>query len=199
MKRAFDFFFSFLGILILLPIFLVISMAVLLGSGMPVFYLQERVGKDGKLFNLIKFRTMKAGSNDKSLLTIGDKDQRITSEGYVLRKLKLDELPQLFNVLAGEMSLVGPRPEVSKYVEQYTEEQRAVLEVKPGVTDIASIIYINESELLAKSKNPENTYVKKIMPEKIRLNLEYLEKRNVFTDLAIILKTFTSIIKKSRT
>ncbi|MEQ9062569.1 MAG: sugar transferase [Vicingaceae bacterium] len=199
MKRAFDFFFSFLGILILLPIFLVISMAVLLGSGMPVFYLQERVGKEGTLFNLIKFRTMKPGSNHRGLLTIGDKDFRITREGYVLRKLKLDELPQLFNVLAGDMSLVGPRPEVSKYVEQYTEEQRAVLEVKPGVTDIASIIYINESELLAKSKNPENTYVKTIMPEKIRLNLEYLEKRNVFTDLAIILKTFTSIIKKSRT
>lgn len=195
MIRCFDFIVSLIGILLLSPVFLVLSAIVLLGSGSPVFFLQTRVGKNARPFKLIKFRTMKTTSSGKSLLTIGDRDSRITSVGYFLRKYKLDELPQLFNVLLGDMSFVGPRPEVQKYVDLYTSDQRKVLDVRPGITDLASIEYMNESDLLSRSDDPEKTYIQEIMPHKLEINLRYLQKRNLFSDVGVILKTFGGIFR----
>ncbi|MFH1004876.1 MAG: sugar transferase [Bacteroidota bacterium] len=193
MKCIFDIFSSFVGIIILLPVFIIISLLVFIGSGFPIFYLQKRVGKNGKDFLLYKFRTMKIGSDKNGLLTIGKKNSSITSVGYFLRKYKLDELPQLFNVLVGDMSLVGPRPEVRKYVEMYSEEQKNVLSVKPGITDYASIKYSNESEILSKSENPEQFYISEIMSAKLKLNLRYIKEQSMLTDLKIIFKTFGKI------
>ncbi|MFI5164027.1 MAG: sugar transferase, partial [Bacteroidia bacterium] len=144
-------------------------------------------------FSLVKFRTMKKESDKKSLLTVGEKDPRITNFGYFLRKYKIDELPQLFNVLAGDMSLVGPRPEVRKYVEMYNEEQKKVLAVKPGITDYASIKYSNENKILSGSENPEEHYIKEIMPAKLNMNLKYIAERGFVTDVKIILKTIGKI------
>lgn len=193
MKRLFDIIASLAGILILTPFFVLIFLAVVIASGLPVFYRQSRVGKDGKDFKVLKFRTMFMDSDKKGLLTVGGHDQRITPLGYFLRKYKMDELPQLFNVLFGSMSLVGPRPEVRKYVDLYNEEQKKVLSVRPGITDYASIEYINENDLLAKSENPEQTYINEVMPAKLQLNLKYIKEAGLGTDLKIIFKTIGKI------
>ena len=174
--------------------FVVVALLVRLDSKGPVIYRQSRVGKGGEPFWLLKFRTMHTGSDKKGLLTIGGKDSRVTRVGYFLRKYKLDELPQLWNVVKGDMSLVGPRPEVKKYVDLYNEEQRKVLTVRPGITDLASIIYRNENELLAKSSDPEAYYVNVIMPEKIRLNNKFISNRNVKDYLAILFKTVVTSV-----
>lgn len=159
-----------------------------------VFYKQIRVGKEKKDFKLLKFRTMKPASDTKGLLTVGNRDNRITKIGYYLRKYKIDEFPQLINVLVGEMSLVGPRPEVRKYTNLYTQSQQKVLSVKPGITDYASIKYIDENRLLGESKNPEKTYIEEIMPKKLELNLKYIDEISIKTDLKIIFKTIGKII-----
>jgi lipopolysaccharide/colanic/teichoic acid biosynthesis glycosyltransferase len=194
-KRAFDILFSFLGLVILLPVFLVISALIALDSGGGIFYRQQRVGLEGKLFNLLKFRTMRTGSDKMGLLTIGSDDNRITATGLRLRKYKLDELPQLINILKGDMSFVGPRPEVLKYVFHYTLDQRKVLSVKPGLTDPASLAYINENDLLSHAENPEQYYILQIMPAKLELNLNYIGKQNLIKDIVIILKTIGRIFK----
>lgn len=194
MTRFFDIIFSLLGLLILLPFFILISLLILLGSPGPVFFMQSRVGLHGVDFKLIKFRTMKTDAEKGGLLTVGGRDSRITGIGYTLRKYKLDELPQLFNVLIGEMSLVGPRPEVRKYVELYTEEQKKVLNVKPGITDYASLEYFNENELLAKSKDPEQTYINEIMPVKLELNKKFINDQSLGTYFSIIFKTIGKVL-----
>ncbi len=194
MKRIFDILFSFCGLFFLLPFFLLISILIVLDSKGGVFYKQIRVGKEKKDFKLLKFRTMKPASDTKGLLTVGNRDNRITKIGYYLRKYKIDEFPQLINVLVGEMSLVGPRPEVRKYTNLYTQSQQKVLSVKPGITDYASIKYIDENRLLGESKNPEKTYIEEIMPKKLELNLKYIDEISIKTDLKIIFKTIGKII-----
>jgi lipopolysaccharide/colanic/teichoic acid biosynthesis glycosyltransferase len=195
LKRTFDIFFSFTGIVILSPVFIIISLIIVLDSRGGVFFFQKRVGRNNKDFYLFKFRTMHKNADKKGLLTVGSQDKRITHFGYFLRKYKLDELPQLLNVLIGNMSFIGPRPEVRKYVDLYNEEQRKVLSVKPGITDVASIEYFNENELLGKSENPEQTYINEVMPAKIRLNLQYIATRNFVKDIGIIFKTLSLIFK----
>lgn len=195
LKRGLDILFSFAGIVFLLPFFLIIVLMIIINSGFPVFYFQKRVGRFNKDFKLLKFRTMKKDSDKAGLLTVGGRDPRITSIGYYLRKYKLDELPQLFNVFLGSMSLVGPRPEVRKYVNLYNEEQKQVLNVKPGITDYASLEYFYENDLLAKSANPEKIYVEEIMPAKLELNKKYISEAGVLTDLKVILKTLAKIFK----
>lgn len=194
-KRIFDIIFSIFGIIILSPFFILISLIILLTSAGGVFYKQVRVGKKGKEFKLIKFRTMRQGADKSGSLTVGMRDKRITRAGFYLRKYKLDELPQLFNVLKGDMSFVGPRPEVPKYVAMYTAEQKEVLKVKPGITDYASIEYSKENELLATAANAEETYVNDIMPAKLRLNMRYINEMSMLTDVKIILKTIGKIFR----
>lgn len=162
----------------------------------PVFYRQVRVGKGNRDFRLFKFRSMRVGSDRKGLITVGGRDPRVTRSGYYIRKYKLDELPQLINVFTGDMSLVGPRPEVRKYVDLYTPEQMHVLDVRPGITDLASIRYRNENELLAQVEDPDRYYVEVIMQDKLQLNLEYVEKQSFRFDLQLIFKTFSEIIRK---
>lgn len=185
---------ALLGLLILSPLLVGIALVVGLSSAGGIFYLQTRVGRQDKDFKLFKFRTMYTDADKKGLLTVGGKDPRITPVGYYLRKYKLDELPQLLNVLFGSMSLVGPRPEVRKYVSLYTPEQKKVLTVKPGITDYASLQYFDENELLARSANPEQTYISQIMPAKLALNEKYISEAGVFTDLKIIFKTLKRIV-----
>jgi len=196
MKRFFDIIFSLIGIIILIPFYLIIAIAISLDSKGGVIYRQKRTGKNGIPFDVMKFRTMRPDSFSKGSLTIGDRDPRVTKIGYFLRKYKLDELPQLFNVLLGDMSFVGPRPEVEKYTKLYNEEQKKVLSVRPGITDKASIKYRNESELLAKSEDPEKTYVDVIMPEKLNINLAYIENNSVGKDIEIIFETIFAIFGK---
>jgi lipopolysaccharide/colanic/teichoic acid biosynthesis glycosyltransferase len=193
-KRLFDVFFSGLGLLFLVPFFMILALLIALDSKGGIFYKQIRVGKNGIDFYLYKFRSMKTESDKLGLLTVGGRDPRITKIGYYIRKYKIDELSQLINVFLGDMSLVGPRPEVRKYVNLYSEEQLKVLSVKPGITDNASILYFNENDLLAKSSNPEETYIKEIMPEKLKLNLEYIKNYNIFSDVEIILNTFKKVL-----
>lgn len=193
LKRTFDIIASFFGIIICLPFIIIISFLIIIDSKGGVFYKQNRVGKNNKDFLLHKFRTMKSGSERKGLITVGEKDNRITGIGYFLRKFKLDELPQLINVIKGDMSIVGPRPEVRKYVEMYDAEQLKVLSVRPGLTDYSSIEYINENEILGKVENPEEVYINEIMPAKLKLNLKYIEEKNIAIDLKIIFKTFIRI------
>ena len=195
LKRLFDIICSLIGIVILLPFFVIISVLIIVNSGFPVFYFQTRVGKNSKNFNLIKFRTMHTHADKKGLLTVGGRDVRVTAIGYFLRKYKIDELPQLINVLVGSMSLVGPRPEVSKYVDLYNVQQLQVLNVRPGITDLASLEFINENELLAQSSNPEETYIQSIMPQKLALNLKYIAQQSFGTDVKIIYKTILKIVK----
>ena len=195
LKRLFDIIASLIGIIILLPFFITICIVMIVSCGFPLFYLQTRVGKDGKDFKLFKFRTMHLDADKKGLLTVGGRDPRVTSIGYYLRKYKLDELPQLFNVLFGTMSLVGPRPEVRKYVDLYSKEQLHVLSVKPGITDFASLEYINENDLLAKSDNPEQTYIDEIMPAKLALNANYIRQQGILVDFKIIMNTILKIVK----
>lgn len=194
LKRLFDIFSSLIGLIILLPFLFIISIWIVIDSRGGVFYRQVRVGKNSKDFRLWKFRTMKTDSDKKGLLTVGGRDPRITGIGYYLRKYKIDELPQLLNVLVGDMSLVGPRPEVRKYVDMYSPEQLHVLDVQPGITDYASIEYSNENELLAKSADPEKTYIEEVMPAKLKLNMKYIEEKNFGTDLKIIFRTIGKIL-----
>jgi len=194
-KRIFDGLFSSIGLIFISPIFILLSILIALDSQGGIFYKQVRIGKNMRPFKLLKFRTMYANSDRKGLLTVGNKDSRITRIGYYLRKYKLDELPQLINVLIGDMSFVGPRPEVEKYVKLYNNEQQKVLSVKPGITDWASIRYVNESELLAQSCEPEKTYINEIMPAKLAINLEYVKQNNLLIDIKIILHTFKAILR----
>lgn len=193
--RLFDIVFSAVGLVVLSPVILIIVIVVKLSSKGPAFFLQSRVGKGGSDFKVYKFRTMRMGSDKKGLLTVGGKDNRITTVGYFLRKYKLDELPQLLNVVKGDMSIVGPRPEVRKYVDLYTDSQRRVLSVLPGITDYASIAYRNENDLLAKAANAEEFYIKELIPKKIELNCKYIDNRSVKTYFSIIIKTIVTAAK----
>ena len=193
--RFFDFVLSLVGLVILAPIFIVLAVWIKIDSMGPVFYKQIRVGQNGKDFGLFKFRSMVVDADKKGLITVGGRDPRITRSGYFIRKYKLDELPQLINVLLGDMSLVGPRPEVRKYVELYTDEQQKVLSVKPGITDYASIEYMDENEILGKSSDPEKTYIEEIMPEKIKYNMKYINNKSLFEYFKIILLTVLKIVR----
>lgn len=196
MKRLLDITASGLGLIFLSPLFLIVALWIKSDSHGPVFYRQSRVGRYGKDFRLFKFRSMRVGSDKKGLITVGGHDPRVTRSGYYIRKYKLDELPQLINVFIGDMSLVGPRPEVRKYVDLYTPEQLHVLDVRPGITDLASIRYRNENELLAKASDPEQYYRDVVMQDKLRINLQYISDHSFFRDLKIIFMTFKVIIKE---
>ena len=196
MKRLFDFFAALFGLIFLLPVFLVLAILIILDSGFPVFYRQTRVGMNGVDFKLLKFRSMHTDADKRGLLTVGDRDPRITKMGYILRKSKLDELPQLINVLKGDMSLVGPRPEVRKYVDHYTEAQMRILSVRPGITDNASIRFRNETEILAKQDDPERYYIEHILQDKAALYLNYIDNRSFVGDLKMIFNTLIAIIKR---
>lgn len=194
-KRLFDLFWSMLGLCLLAPVFALVALAIKMSDSGPVFFRQERAGWRGRPFRIWKFRTMVVDAERVGgQLTVG-RDPRITQVGDFLRRTKLDELPQLINVLFGEMSLVGPRPEVPKYVRLYTSGQRKVLDLVPGITDPASVRYRNENEVLAGASDPERSYVETIMPEKIRLNLAYAEKASVWSDTLVILATFVSLVR----
>ncbi len=195
MKRLFDIIASGLGLLILSPLFLVVAVWVKLDSPGPVFYKQIRVGRNNKDFFLYKFRSMRVGSDKKGLITVGGHDPRVTRSGYYIRKYKLDEFPQLINVFKGDMSLVGPRPEVRKYVDLYTPEQMHVLDVRPGITDLASIRYRNENELLEQASDPEQYYRDVVMQDKLRINLEYVRNHSFLGDIRLIFNTFIAIVK----
>ena len=194
MKRLFDILASGFGLLILSPLFLILAVWIPLDSPGPVFYRQTRVGRGGRDFRIFKFRTMRVGADKGSLVTIGGCDPRVTRAGAFLRRLKLDELPQLINVLVGDMSLVGPRPEVRKYVDLYTPEQLHVLDVRPGMTDAASIKYRNESELLGQAENPEDYYIHVVLPDKLAINLDYVRNHSFWGDIQLIFKTIWKVI-----
>ena len=194
LKRIFDITLSLLGLIILLPFMLIIAILIKIDSKGPIFFKQIRVTKGEREFKILKYRTMRVGSDKYSQITVG-KDKRITKIGSFLRKYKLDEIPQLINVLIGDMSLVGPRPEVPKYVALYTDEQKEILKVRAGITDYASIEFSDENDLLASEKNPEQAYIEKVMPKKIELNKKYLSEISVLTDIKIILLTIKKILK----
>ena len=196
MKRIFDVIASGLGLIVLSPLFLILAIWIKLDSKGPVFYRQVRVGYKNKDFRIFKFRSMRVGADKGSLVTIGGHDPRVTRSGYFIRKFKFDELPQLINVFLGDMSLVGPRPEVRHYVDYWTPEQMHVLDVRPGITDPASIKFRNENELMEKAEDPEKYYIEVIMQEKTKLYLEYVEKHSFFYDLGLIFKTFWVIVKE---
>ena len=194
MIRLVDILLSVVGLILISPLLLLIYILIRFTSKGPGFYSQKRVGKNGVPFRLLKFRTMRIGSDKGTLITIGGRDSRITKVGYYLRKYKLDELPQLWNVLIGDMSLVGPRPEVERYVRLYTPEQRVVLSVKPGITDYASIAYSDENLILGMSDDPERMYIEQIMPKKIEYNLQYINNQTMKEYFKIIFLTFAKII-----
>ncbi len=194
MKRLFDIVTSGLALLVLLPLLVVLALAVALGSPGGSFFRQTRVGRGGQPFQLLKFRSMRPGSEAKGQITVGERDPRITGVGHLLRRTKLDELPQLINILKGDMSVVGPRPEVPRYVALYTAEQREVLRVRPGLTSLASIAYINENEVLGRSADPERTYVEEVMPAKLALDLRYVREQSLALDLRIIAGTLKRLI-----
>ena len=194
MKRFFDIIASGCGLLVLSPIFLIMAIWIKWDSKGPVFYRQVRVGRHNQDFRILKFRSMRVGADKGSLVTIGGRDPRITRSGYFIRKYKLDEFPQLINVFKGEMSLVGPRPEVRHYVDYWTAEQMHVLDVRPGITDPASIKFRNENELMEKAENPEDYYINVIMQEKIRLYLEYVENASFWYDIRLVFQTIKVII-----
>ena len=195
MIRLCDIVFSFFGLLFLCPLFVIVGLWIIIDDKGPIFYRQQRVGRNKKDFGLLKFRSMRVGADKMSLITIGDRDPRVTRAGYYIRKYKLDELPQLWNVLVGDMSLVGPRPEVRRYVDTYTDEQRKVLSVRPGITDYASIEYIDENTLLAQSNDPDKTYIEQIIPAKIALNMKWINHQTIGEYLNIIFLTLTKIIR----
>jgi lipopolysaccharide/colanic/teichoic acid biosynthesis glycosyltransferase len=195
MKRTFDIIASSLGLIILSPLFIILAILIKLDSEGPVFFKQIRVGLKNKDFSLYKFRSMYVKTDESVFLTIGDRDPRITPIGYYIRKYKLDEFPQLLNVLKGDMSIVGPRPQVRKFVNLYTAEQMRVLDIRPGITDLASIRYRNESQLLKNFKDPEKYYTEVVMQDKLRINLQYLDNHNLLNDIALIFLTFKTIIK----
>ena len=194
MKRIFDIVASGIGLILLSPLFIILTIWIKCDSIGPVFYKQVRVGRNNMDFQLFKFRSMRVGSDKKGLITVGGHDPRITRSGYYIRKYKLDEFPQLINVFLGEMSLVGPRPEVRHYVNYWTEEQMHVLDVRPGITDPASIKFRNENELMEKAKDPEDYYINVIMQEKIKLYLEYVQNASFWYDIKLIFQTFKEII-----
>lgn len=194
-KRAFDIFASAVGLILLSPLFLVIALWIKCDSRGPVFYRQTRVGRGNVDFRLFKFRSMFVDSDKKGLLTVGGHDSRVTKSGYFIRKFKIDELPQLINVLIGDMSFVGPRPEVRRYVNLYTQEQLHVLDVRPGITDSASVKYRNENDLLAEATNPEEYYVKVIMQDKLAINLDYVANHSLLSDISLIFSTFAAIAR----
>lgn len=195
MIRLFDFIFSLLGIILFSPVFLLLYTAICLESKGGCFYKQWRVGRNGRDFQVYKFRSMRVGADKKGLITVGGRDPRITRIGYFIRKYKLDELPQLINVLKGDMSLVGPRPEVRKYVDLYTDEQRKVLSIRPGITDYASIEYMDENTILGQAEYPDKAYVELIVPDKIRYNMKYINNQSVSEYFKIIFLTFWNIIR----
>lgn len=188
-KRSYDFAFSLLGLLLLGPVFLLVAVAIKLSDPGPVLFRQKRIGLRGDPFWILKFRTMVVDAEKRGLSVTRDGDPRVTKIGWLLRKSKLDELPQLINVLKGEMSLVGPRPEVSRYVAYYTPEQTRVLELKPGITDLATLAFRNEEELLKTADNVEAFYLRECLPRKINLNLEYARRANLWEDTKIIIRT----------
>jgi lipopolysaccharide/colanic/teichoic acid biosynthesis glycosyltransferase len=194
MKRLFDIFVSSVILLIFLPFGMIISILIVTSSRGGIFYRQQRVGKNGIEFRLLKFRTMKPNSDKLGQLTVGMRDPRITKIGYFIRKTKLDEFPQFLNVISGEMSIVGPRPEVQEYVDLYTKDQRKILNIKPGITDYASLEYFDENRLLGEAENPKETYINEIMPAKLLLNEKYLANPTVRHDIQIMWKTFCKII-----
>ena len=196
MKRIFDIVASGIGLILLSPLFVILAIWIKCDSIGPVFYKQVRVGRNNMDFQLFKFRSMRVGSDKKGLITVGGHDPRITRSGYYIRKYKLDEFPQLINVFKGDMSLVGPRPEVRMYVDMYTEEQMHVLDVRPGITDLASIRYRNENELLERVNDPDKYYVEVIMPDKLRINLEYVARHSFTFDIRLIFQTFRAIVSE---
>ncbi len=193
-KRLFDILCSLAAALLLAPVLIAIMIAVSSGSPGGAFFRQTRVGRKGRHFQLLKFRTMRPGSEALGQITVGERDPRITGVGHVLRRTKLDELPQLFNILWGDMSIVGPRPEVPRYVALYSEEQKAVLNIRPGLTSLASIAYINENEVLGRSNDPERTYIEDVMPAKLALDLQYVKDQSLWVDLQIIMATLQRIL-----
>ena len=196
MKRLFDIIASGLGLICLSPLFAVLAVWIKCDSKGPVFYRQVRVGRNNRDFRIYKFRSMRPDSDKLGLITVGGRDPRVTRSGYYIRKYKLDEFPQLINVFIGDMSLVGPRPEVRKYVDMYTSEQMRVLSVRPGITSLASLRYRNENELLAQAEDPDRCYVEKVMPDKLAIDLEYVPKANLLTDIKLIFATIASIVKE---
>lgn len=195
-KRFFDVILSILGLVILFPPHLVISILIKLDSQGPVLFVQDRVGLHNSDFKIYKYRTMFSDSDKLSNLTIGEGDSRVTKIGYYLRKYKIDEFPQLINVLIGNMSLVGPRPEIRKYVNYYSKEDMEILNIKPGITCNASLKYVNETEILEQSKNPEKFYIEEILPDKIKINKVYMNNSNIFVDFKILFKTFYQLLSK---
>lgn len=196
MKRLFDIISSFFSLLILLPLFLLIAILIKLDSAGPVFFIQKRVGKNFKLFSLYKFRTMVVDTSQRGLQITSAGDPRITKIGRFLRKTKIDELPQIINVIKGDMSVVGPRPEVLKYVEMFKDDYKYILKVKPGITDYAAIEFRDEECVLKKFKNPEDGYIKKVLPLKINLYKRYIKERSLFTDMKLIFLTLWKIVRK---
>lgn len=194
MKRLFDIFASGLGLIVLSPLFAVLAVWIKADSRGPVFYRQTRVGRNNRDFRLYKFRSMRVGSDKKGLITVGGHDPRVTRSGYYIRKYKLDEFPQLINVFTGDMSLVGPRPEVRKYVDMYTPEQMRVLTVRPGITSLASIRYRNENDILAAAEDPDRCYIEQVMPDKLAIDLEYVDRASLWNDILLIFSTFREII-----
>jgi lipopolysaccharide/colanic/teichoic acid biosynthesis glycosyltransferase len=194
-KRCFDIFASVLVLLVLSPFFLLLCLAIVIDSRGGIFFTQKRVGKNNRDFHLYKFRSMVSNAEKSGQLTVGTNDRRITRVGGFIRKYKLDEFPQLINIIKGDMSIVGPRPEVRKYVDLYNEEQLKVLSVRPGLTDYASLEYINENEILGKASDPEKVYIEEIMPAKLQLNLRYIQEQGLKTDLKIIFRTIGKIVK----
>lgn len=196
MKRLFDIVSSGLGLILLSPLFAILAVWIKADSRGPVFYRQIRVGRDNKDFRLYKFRSMRPDSDKFGLITVGGRDPRVTRSGYYIRKYKLDEFPQLINVFLGDMSLVGPRPEVRKYVDMYTPEQMRVLKVRPGITSLASIRYRNENDILAASEDPDRTYIEQVMPDKLAIDLEYVDRATLWNDIRLIFSTFREIFTK---
>jgi len=197
LKRAFDFLSSLIGLILVSPILLTLAILIKKEDGGPVFYRGVRVGRFGKLFRIFKFRTMVLNAEKLGGPSTADDDPRITRVGKFIRKFKLDELPQLINVLEGEMSIVGPRPEVQHYVNMFTDEEKAILTVKPGITDWASLWNPDEGSFLSRSPDPERTYMEEIRPTKLRLQLKYVRERSFAVDLGIIMKTISTVISKS--
>ena len=196
MKRLFDIVASGLGLIVLSPLFAVLAVWIKADSKGPVFYRQTRVGRNNRDFRLFKFRSMRPDSDKLGLITVGGHDPRVTRSGYYIRKYKLDEFPQLINVFKGDMSLVGPRPEVRKYVDMYTPEQMRVLSVRPGITSLASIRYRNENDILAASDDPDRCHIEPVMPDKLAIDLEYVDRATLWNDIRLIFSTFREIIAK---
>jgi lipopolysaccharide/colanic/teichoic acid biosynthesis glycosyltransferase len=194
-KRVFDVIVSFCVLIVFFPIGLILALFISIESRGGVFYFQQRIGFKGNPFSLFKFRTMTKNADKSGKLTVGMKDARITRTGYFIRKYKLDEFPQFINVLIGQMSIVGPRPEVKEYVDLYNDEQRKILNVKPGITDYASIEYFNENELLGNSTDPQKTYIEEVMPAKLALNKKYVDNASLSTDIKIMWLTFLKIVR----